>query len=295
MKIACLAENTAVDERFGSEHGLSLFIETGEHRILFDMGQTGLFAENAEKMGIDLACVDLAVLSHGHYDHGGGLKTFFELNRTAPVYLSRYAFEPHYNGAGKYIGLDPSLPGGESRGSGREQPGADGRNGTGTGVEAGTEMGDETATGAATRFRFTEEKAEIGKGLTLFSCNDRERKHGFGNFGLTVMEEGELVPDDFRHEQYLLIEEAGKRILISGCSHKGILDLTDWFRPDVLVGGFHFMKIQSGEELAGYAEYLNGFATEYYTGHYTGAEQYAFMEKRMDRLHGLSAGQAVEI
>lgn len=269
MKIACLAENTAVDERFGSEHGLSLFIETGDHRILFDMGQTGIFAENAEKMGIDLSCVDLAVLSHGHYDHGGGLKKFFERNHTAPVYLSRYAFEPHYNGAGKYIGLDPSLRGEASRPDGGK----------------GTEM----------RFRFTEEKTEIGKGLTLFSCNDRERKYEFGNFGLSVMRDGRRIPDDFRHEQYLLIEEAGKRILISGCSHKGILNLEEWFRPDVLVGGFHFMKIQPGKELAEYAAFLNGYLTEYYTCHCTGAEQYAFMDKYIDRLHYLAAGQIIAI
>ena len=145
------------------------------------------------------------------------------------------------------------------------------------------------------RFRFTEEKTEIGKGLTLFSCNDREKKYEFGNFGLSVMRDGRRIPDDFSHEQYLLIEEAGKRILISGCSHKGILNLEEWFRPDVLVGGFHFMKIQPGKELAEYAAFLNGYLTEYYTCHCTGTEQYAFMDKYIDRLHYLAAGQIIAI
>ena len=54
MKITALTENTSSREELGSEHGLSLFIETGETRLLFDMGQSGLFAVNAEKMGIDL-------------------------------------------------------------------------------------------------------------------------------------------------------------------------------------------------------------------------------------------------
>ena len=62
--------------------------------------------------GVDLAAVDLAVLSHGHYDHGGGLARFLELNSTAPVYLNEHAFEPHYHGAERYIGLDPR-PGGQ--------------------------------------------------------------------------------------------------------------------------------------------------------------------------------------
>ena len=113
MKITALTENTS-RKGLPYEHGLSLYIETEKHNILFDTGQTELFAKNAEMLGIDLGKVDIAVLSHGHYDHGGGLKRFLELNKTAPVYMSKFAFEPHYNGAQKYIGLDLSL-----RGSGR--------------------------------------------------------------------------------------------------------------------------------------------------------------------------------
>ncbi|MBQ2720991.1 MAG: MBL fold metallo-hydrolase, partial [Clostridia bacterium] len=105
MTVTTLVENTAINDNFCSEHGLSLYIEVKGLRILFDMGQTELFAENAEKLGIDLENVDIAVISHGHYDHGGGLKKFLEINKKAPVYISRFAFEPHYNGSEKYIGL----------------------------------------------------------------------------------------------------------------------------------------------------------------------------------------------
>ena len=73
MRISMLMENTLFAEGFQSEHGLSIHIETESHRILFDMGQSDGFIANAEKLGIDLAAVDVAVLSHGHYDHGGGL------------------------------------------------------------------------------------------------------------------------------------------------------------------------------------------------------------------------------
>ena len=91
MKITALTENTSADPRFGAEHGLSLYIEANGHRILFDSGQTELFERNASLLGIDLAGVDIAVLSHGHYDHSGGLKRFLELNDSAPVYLHRLA------------------------------------------------------------------------------------------------------------------------------------------------------------------------------------------------------------
>ena len=110
MKITALVENIPA-HGLPAEHGLSLFVETNGIRFLFDMGQTDLFARNAEALGIDLDTADFAVLSHGHYDHGGGLETFLSLNSHAPVYLSRYAFEPHYNGTEKYIGLDPEVVG----------------------------------------------------------------------------------------------------------------------------------------------------------------------------------------
>jgi 7,8-dihydropterin-6-yl-methyl-4-(beta-D-ribofuranosyl)aminobenzene 5'-phosphate synthase len=76
MLIRTLAENTSLDSRLGCQHGLSLYIETGGRKVLFDMGADGLFTENASKMGVDLASVDVAFISHGHSDHGGGLKAF---------------------------------------------------------------------------------------------------------------------------------------------------------------------------------------------------------------------------
>ena len=77
MKIYVLMENTTKKEDMLTEHGLSLYIETENHKILFDTGQSENFAINAERMGIDLSLVDIAFLSHGHYDHGGGLMTAY--------------------------------------------------------------------------------------------------------------------------------------------------------------------------------------------------------------------------
>ena len=262
MKITCLIENTLCTEAgvcgCAAEHGLSLYIETNGRKILFDMGQTEQFAENAAVLGIDLSSVDCAVLSHGHYDHGGGLRRFLAVNDHAPVWLSRYAFEPHYNGTAKYIGLDPSLA---------EHP----------------------------RLHFTDDVCGIGEGMTLYSCNERERPHNPGSFGLTMLENGVHVPDDFRHEQYLRIEEDGRCILFSGCSHKGISDIVRWFLPDVLIGGFHFSKITSEEQLEMYARDLDSFDTVYYTCHCTGEVQFQQMKRYMKRLHSISAGQRIEV
>ena len=89
MKIITLMENTACREDLTASHGLSLYIETPKHNILFDMGPDNEYIHNAEKLGVDLKAVDIAVLSHGHYDHGGGLAMFRLLNDHAKIYLHR--------------------------------------------------------------------------------------------------------------------------------------------------------------------------------------------------------------
>ena len=258
MRITALLENTAKRTDMKTEHGLSLYIETETKKILFDMGQTTLFAENAEKLGIDLSAVDIAILSHGHYDHGGGLRRFLELNRHAPVYIHRDAFLPHYNGAEKYIGLDITLA-------------------------------------SDPRIVFTEDHSDIGEGLSLFSCNDRKRCYALASAGLTEKVEDVFIPEDFRHEQYLLICEKGKRVLISGCSHKGILDITECFIPDILVGGFHFSKMPIDGALAEAAKRLSAYPTEYYTCHCTGEAQFSYMKDYMGNLRYISCGETIEI
>ena len=116
-------------------------------------------------------------------------------------------------------------------------------------------------------------------------------------FGLTEQVGQFFLPDDFRHEQYLLIREGEKRILLSGCSHKGILNLLHWFRPDVLVGGFHFKSLDPASgQLRAWGEAMAKFDTVFYTGHCTGQAQYEVLKQILgDRLHALCAGSVVTI
>ncbi len=258
MKITVLAENNCFDGSYATEHGLSLFVQTEETTFLFDMGQTDLFVKNAKKLGIDLNTVDFAVLSHGHYDHGGGLEHFLKLNSHAPVYLSKNAFGEYYNGTEKYIGLNQKLQ-------------------------------------HHSRLIQTEDIDRIDEQISLFSCNQKERCYSVPPHGLTMKQEGEYLSDLFLHEQYLLIETKGKRVLFSGCSHKGILNIVNWFQPDVLIGGFHFSKLPLNEILRDYAKQLNAYSTEFYTCHCTGYEQYEFMKQEMKHLHYLCTGDCIII
>ena len=127
----------------------------------------------------------------------------------------------------------------------------------------------------------------------MFSCNEKERPNDKGSFGLSKLVNQEYIPDKFSHEQYLLIEEDDKKVLISGCSHKGILDIVSWFKTDVLIGGFHYSKIEDEAELKQAAEILNSYNTIYYTCHCTGIKQYEIMKKFMPKLNYISCGDKI--
>lgn len=254
MKLKVLMENTAAQENIASEHGLSLYIETGDHRILFDMGQTDAFIRNAEQMGVDLRSVDLAFLSHGHNDHGGGMQAFLALNDHAPVYVHELAFGCHGHGDEVYIGLDGAL-----RDNGR--------------------------------LIFASGDTVVDEHLSLHDCNACECHHPIEAYRLIIRTENGWQPETFRHEQYLLIREGGRKILISGCSHKGVVNVARWLAPDVLIGGFHLVRVEDERKIESIADELLSLPIEYYTGHCTGLVQYDQLKKRMGgRLHYLSAG-----
>lgn len=253
MKIISLMENTSGRADIKSEHGLSLYIEACGRRILFDAGQTHGFIDNAHTLGVDLASVDIAIISHGHYDHGDGMTHFLRLNQTAPVYVRKRADLPYYNGE-RYIGLDPVL---------RDSD----------------------------RLVIIDGEVSLGDGLKIITHDVKPANRG----ALTLRLGDRFIPDSFDHEHYLLIEEGGKRVLISGCSHKGVISLAERIRPDALVGGFHFMDMPLDDGLRIAGERLDALDCDYYTCHCTGVLQYEFLTKYMKRLSYLASGDRIEL
>lgn len=113
MLIKSLSDNISLNEKFLHEHGLSIYIEINNIKVLFDTGASSIFSNNALKLNIKLKDVDYLIISHGHYDHGGGLNTFLNINTKAKIFFQKNAFNDFYssqeNNTTKYIGLDKSL------------------------------------------------------------------------------------------------------------------------------------------------------------------------------------------
>lgn len=211
IKIIPLVENTTISPEYRCKHGLCLYLQTQRHKILFDLGQDGLFIENARKMKLDLTEIDTVIISHGHKDHGGALKAFLSMNAKAKIYVRREAFEPHYIkvlGIPIQVGLDRELL-------------------------------------TSRRILFTGETTVIDEELTLFACVKSGIYPMKSNKVLYTKKQGKLHQDDFCHEQNLIITTKKEKVLFSGCSHAGIVSIQNKAeeladeKMKAVVGGFH--------------------------------------------------------
>ncbi len=103
MEVKILTENTVYKRGFLGEHGLSLWIETGDKKYLFDTGQSGVFLQNAGKMRLAPERLDGIILSHGHYDHCGGMAEWAIRQEDGgraleiPIYINQRAFDKKYS------------------------------------------------------------------------------------------------------------------------------------------------------------------------------------------------------
>ncbi len=97
LRIVILSENTAEGRGLRGEHGLAFWVERGDNRLLFDTGQGLVWSDNAAALRLDLARLDGIVLSHGHYDHTGGLEQVLgRVAKPIPVHAHPDALQPKY-------------------------------------------------------------------------------------------------------------------------------------------------------------------------------------------------------
>ena len=271
-KIIAVVENTTLSNKYRCKHGICLYIETNKHRILFDTGSNRLFLENAKKLGINIKEIDLVVISHGHTDHAGALELFLKENNTAKVYIKESAFDNHFInviGIPINVGIDKKIK-------------------------------------DSSQIVFTNEKQIIDDELSLFSEVKEREYYSKSNNALYVKKKGKIVQDSFSHEQYLVIKDNNKKILISGCSHNGIVNIikkgmSEGEVYDYVIGGFHLYnpvskKYEKEELIRGVAKQLKKNNTQYYTCHCTGVKAFNKMKFILgDKLHYMATGSVLEI
>lgn len=197
MKIHILTENTVYKRDLIAEHGLSLLIEANGKRILFDTGQSDVYIKNAAKLGEEMTNLDAVILSHGHYDHCGGIEYFPQGEKKfPPLYIREGAFKDkrHYK-EGHYMAI-------------------------------GIDWKKEDYKGTVIE---TKERHDLGHGFTLlgkigYETDFEEKPNGF--YILEEKEEEGLypIPDLMEDEQLLVIETKKGLSLFMGCSHMGIIN-----------------------------------------------------------------------
>ena len=217
VKITIVVDNTAKDG-LASEHGFAVWIEAAGRRLLFDTGQGSSLPGNASKLSIDLRATDALVLSHGHYDHTGGVPLVIERAPDVQVYLHPAAVGPRY-----------SVHGGSARSIGM--------------TEATRLVLEDPSLGRGVHWVERPLVIAAGAGITgpTPRLTDYEDTGGpfFSDAGGT---RSDLITDDLA----LWIRTERGLVVIVGCSHAGVINtlryaqrLSGEPRLHAVIGGFH--------------------------------------------------------
>ena len=273
MKITILTDNTPCSEmpQLIAEHGLSIYIEFGETRILCDMGVSTAFWHNAEILGIDLRQLDAAFVSHGHKDHSGGLLPFLQNNDTTSVYLSPDLFHHRYF---------------TSRHTEKRDISTD---------QAVMDRYDY-------RLWLVAGSTWIADDIAIVKCTTHQWPTPVGNAFLTAQREGEVEKaDDFSHELSLVFKTPKGLVIVSSCSHNGALNImesckmfTQEEKVYAFVGGLHFVDCnRTAQEVEVFQHEWNRLYpdTLLYTGHCTSDKAKRVLEPVIPHVHIFHTGE----
>jgi 7,8-dihydropterin-6-yl-methyl-4-(beta-D-ribofuranosyl)aminobenzene 5'-phosphate synthase len=279
MHLVTLVEDTKGREDLKNRFGLSLYLETEGGSLLFDTGQDATFLANARTLGLDLSRIDIAVLSHGHYDHGGGLGAFFAANQATPLFLGKGAGGPHYARVlwmNRYIGLDQAV------------------------LERHRD-----------RLRWVEKDTGLAPGIDALTSVKRPEPIPRGNRRILLKAGDGFIPDPFAHELTCVVREKDGMVVLAGCGHSGILNMVAAAKerfPGVpvkaAVGGFHLidnplLKTMGATpgEIREMARKLVALGCQrVLTGHCTGKKAAGILKDELgDRLEILHTGYTTDL
>lgn len=252
MKITTLIENLVYKQGLVAEHGLALYIETENHKILFDTGQSGLFLQNAQKLGVEIEDIDCLILSHGHYDHTGGLYPFLEKNSKAKVYAKKDVFIPKYHGPNRFIGT----------------------------IRNEKLLKD--------RLIYVDTITEIAEGVFILPDIIIHNSLDTHLKGMNKKVGSEFVPDVFDDELFLVLKQNEQINIVTACSHRGITNIcttaTEQFKLPIglILGGFH-TKNCTADQYQHITNYFREIQPQSIgVCHCTGIEKYAQLSHDLD-------------
>lgn len=298
MEITTLVENTKRDDRFHEEFGLSFYLTVNGKHILYDMGESDKFIKNALALGINLSQVDFAVISHAHFDHGGGLEHFFKINNKANVYVCENIDGEYYasNAAGLPFLIAPVLNPILSR------------------YEGFTKyigLNKAVIEGYRERIEMVDSNREIAGNIFILTEIERKYPLAGGNRFLLEKKNGKLSRDEFTHELILVIKDNNGLFVFVGCCHNGLLNMIETVKArfidypiKAVIGGFHLIFQPNKNRIAGNRKDIEFIADELiknniekiYTGHCTGLDAYEILSERLgDRLQPLYTGLKIII
>jgi 7,8-dihydropterin-6-yl-methyl-4-(beta-D-ribofuranosyl)aminobenzene 5'-phosphate synthase len=217
VTLTVLVDNVSHDLRLLAEHGFALWVEAHGTCLLFDTGQTGAVVDNALELGIDLRRTDVIALSHGHYDHTGGLARTLEAAPTALVYLHPEATRARYSTHPPRPARPVGMP----------------------------EAAQRALDAQASRVRWVRAPTELCPGVGLTGPIPRARSFEDAG-GLFTLDAAQEKVDDLVDDQALWIDTEEGVVVVTGCAHSGVvntLDFVSQLRPDrtivAVLGGFH--------------------------------------------------------
>jgi 7,8-dihydropterin-6-yl-methyl-4-(beta-D-ribofuranosyl)aminobenzene 5'-phosphate synthase len=259
-----------------AENGLSLYIEFDERKILFDTGQSNLFIQNAEKMGIDLSEADYLIISHGHFDHVGGLKHFLKINKKAKIFLHINAAHKFYT---KIFGIIPYYVG-----------------------------PDHKIIAQKSRIYFIEEDTQIDNKMILLEGFPEVFPQPEANKALFEKAKNRFIADKFNHELAMLLIENDEIVLFTGCSHSGIINIIEEvilfskkMRIKATLHGFYIInpiakKNESQDYFEEFSQALGETDPATYNEHSRGEKNFLNINGWMDKkIQTITTGQVFEV
>lgn len=279
MEITILIENLGPDT-LACEHGLSVHIEYKGRSILLDTGSSGAFADNAKALGIDLAGVEYAVLSHGHYDHADGLRTFFAVNDRTPLLVRKGALGAYYSMRGgtapRFVGIHRDI-----------------------------------CRDYAHRLVEVDGLYELFPGGWLVKNPGPEASADRAQHLYRKLGEDHFVEDDFSHEHSLVLESEDGLVVFNSCCHAGAANIAAHISktfPGIpiaaLLGGFHMMGATGTDSINCSEDYVKSVANQFkrlnigriYTGHCTGTPAFRLLKQELDdRLEYMKTGDRIAL